>query len=185
MRILGIVFVLSVLGAHAQGSKQELEGYLSKFQEGKSLDAASWMISFEGDTVPFADYRGKWVLIDYWSVGCRPCLKELPALSEFSENNDIPNLEVVAVSVEPDQSRWEKLSPKKVLRLPNLYAGKSIENDVFGLNLSLMQENETFNLITTLPRYSLIDPNGVIVKKELEVKPSSSEFAGYIRTLIE
>ena len=35
-----------------------------------------------------ADFRGKWVLIDFWGLGCRPCLaKGLPKLMRFYEEH--------------------------------------------------------------------------------------------------
>ena len=33
------------------------------------------------------DYRGKWVLFNYWGTYCPPCLDEIPDLIEFSEKH--------------------------------------------------------------------------------------------------
>lgn len=32
-----------------------------------------------------SDYRGKWVIINYWATWCPPCLKELPELDALSK----------------------------------------------------------------------------------------------------
>ena len=34
-----------------------------------------------GQTHRFSDYRGKWVVVNYWATYCGPCLEELPALN--------------------------------------------------------------------------------------------------------
>ncbi len=32
----------------------------------------------------FSDYRGKWVIVNYWSTYCGPCLQEIPALKSIT-----------------------------------------------------------------------------------------------------
>ena len=34
------------------------------------------------------DYRGEWVVINYWATWCAPCRKEIPELSELHEARD-------------------------------------------------------------------------------------------------
>lgn len=45
-------------------------------------DAASEIaaLTLEGEPVRLEDYRGKVVLINFWSGGCGPCLAEMPQL---------------------------------------------------------------------------------------------------------
>ncbi|MEQ9468923.1 MAG: TlpA disulfide reductase family protein [Ekhidna sp.] len=183
MRAFIIVSLLLVVGASAfsQAGKERFE----KYSDGKQLSSDSWMITLEGDTVFFSKYQGKWVLIDYWSVTCKPCIKELPALNQYAQENSIENLEIIGVSVDPTMERWVKLSPKRNLSFPSYFAGRSVDNDLFGLNLSLVQDGETFTLSTTLPRYTLVGPDGVIKENEIELKPSDPEFAKYISSMIK
>ncbi len=37
----------------------------------------------DGKTHSLSDYRGKWVLVNYWATWCPPCLEELPELEGF------------------------------------------------------------------------------------------------------
>ena len=42
----------------------------------------------EGQQHRLSDYRGKWVLVNYWATWCPPCLEELPELESFHSGSD-------------------------------------------------------------------------------------------------
>ncbi|NVK21434.1 MAG: TlpA family protein disulfide reductase [Kangiellaceae bacterium] len=42
------------------------------------------------------DYRGQWLVINFWAEWCPPCLKEIPQLNLLAKNN--PNIAVLGVS---------------------------------------------------------------------------------------
>ncbi|NBB93423.1 MAG: redoxin domain-containing protein [Gammaproteobacteria bacterium] len=35
-----------------------------------------------------ADYRGQWVVVNYWATWCKPCRKEIPDLSELHDSRE-------------------------------------------------------------------------------------------------
>jgi thiol-disulfide isomerase/thioredoxin len=41
----------------------------------------------EGKPVSLSDFRGKWVVVNYWATRCPPCLEEIPDLVDLYENN--------------------------------------------------------------------------------------------------
>jgi thiol-disulfide isomerase/thioredoxin len=46
--------------------------------------------ALEGGEVAVADYRGQWVVLNYWATWCAPCRKEIPELSRMhTERADI------------------------------------------------------------------------------------------------
>lgn len=39
----------------------------------------------DGKSHQFSEYRGKWVVVNYWATYCGPCIAELPALNSVSK----------------------------------------------------------------------------------------------------
>ncbi len=62
----------------------------------------------EGKTVRISDFKGKWVLMDFWGSGCGPCIMAIPELAALSrEMQD----KLVVVSINLDrESVWKKVS---------------------------------------------------------------------------
>jgi len=58
--------------------------------------------SCSNDTAPSAldpgyqQYKGQWLVINYWATWCKPCLREIPELSEL--NHDESNVTVFALN---------------------------------------------------------------------------------------
>lgn len=48
----------------------------------------------DGILVNWDDYRGRWVLVNYWAEWCKPCLEEIPELNHLDKAPDITVLGV-------------------------------------------------------------------------------------------
>ncbi len=52
----------------------------------------------QGKTHHLADYRGKWVLVNFWATWCPPCLAEIPDL--ISLQKDRRDVVVIGIAME-------------------------------------------------------------------------------------
>ncbi|MDD2775129.1 MAG: TlpA disulfide reductase family protein [Gallionella sp.] len=55
------------------------------------------MQDMQGNTLKLADYRGKWVLVNYWATWCPPCLHEIPELNSLHQAHKDRDLVVIGV----------------------------------------------------------------------------------------
>jgi thiol-disulfide isomerase/thioredoxin len=54
----------------------------------------------QGKTHRLADYRGKWVLVNFWATWCPPCLSEIPELVGLHEAHKEGDLVVIGVAMD-------------------------------------------------------------------------------------
>jgi thiol-disulfide isomerase/thioredoxin len=72
-----------------------LSGYAADF----SLE------DIQGKTHRLADYRGKWVLVNFWATWCPPCLSEIPELSSLYNAHKDSDLVVIGIAMDSGSSR--------------------------------------------------------------------------------
>ena len=54
----------------------------------------------QGKVHHLSDYRGKWVLVNFWATWCPPCLSELPELTGLYNSHKNKDLVVIGVVME-------------------------------------------------------------------------------------
>jgi peroxiredoxin len=62
----------------------------------------------DGKKVSLGDYKGKFVLLNFWATWCAPCRKEMPAMSNLHNEFGADALEVVGVHVGPSLAGVKK-----------------------------------------------------------------------------
>jgi thiol-disulfide isomerase/thioredoxin len=60
----------------------------------------------KGASHSLSDYRGKWVIVNYWATWCPPCLDEIPGLVDFYERHKDTDAVVLGVNFEEASKDW-------------------------------------------------------------------------------
>jgi len=77
-----LLFVLLIFTVNIAFSQNYFEASLLQKD---SIAPDFELITLDGDSIHLSDYKGKVVILDFWYVGCRPCLKaymDIKALEE-------------------------------------------------------------------------------------------------------
>ncbi|MEO8332481.1 MAG: TlpA disulfide reductase family protein [Gallionella sp.] len=65
------------------------------------IHAADFVLhDIQGKTHNLADYRGKWVLVNFWATWCSPCLSEIPELSSLHTAHQDKDLVVIGIAMQ-------------------------------------------------------------------------------------
>lgn len=63
-------------------------------------------VTADGQSGRFADHQGKWLVINYWAIWCKPCREEIPELNAFQQQH---RDNVIVMGVDFDQNPADKL----------------------------------------------------------------------------
>lgn len=65
--------------------------------------AADFLLEdIQGRTHRLADYRGKWVLVNFWATWCSPCLSEIPELISLHDAHKDKDLLVIGIAMQSE-----------------------------------------------------------------------------------
>jgi peroxiredoxin len=107
--------------------------------------------SIDGTTFSASDFDGRVWLINFWATWCKPCIDEMPMLSELRSKENGTGLEVVGIALD-DADRARKFAEELSIAYPIL-VGKA---DV------VLTGRRYGNSTGLLPFSVLIDADGII-----------------------
>lgn len=114
-----------------------------------------------GKPLQLTDYRGKYVLLDFWASWCIPCRKGNPHLLELYGKYSKKGFEIIGISDDDSNlDAWRKAVEKDGIGVwKHILRGLKRTEDGFD------RSNDISDLygIHTLPTKILIDPNGIII----------------------
>ncbi len=109
----------------------------------------------EGNMVSLNDFKGKYILIDFWASWCAPCRESNPQLVKVYDIFNKRNFTIIGISIDKDRDRWLKAIESDQLPWTNLS------------NLNGWDEVSTIYGVKAVPQNFLIDPNGIIIDKNI------------------
>lgn len=107
-------------------------------------------VDSHGKEIRLSDYKGKWVIVNYWATWCKPCIEEMPALQKLASDYK-SKLVVLGVS-------FDKLNNDEI----NNFAKKVSVS--YPLMSTFPIENYGIGHMAVLPVTFILNPQGKLVK---------------------
>lgn len=103
-----------------------------------------------GGAVSLSDFRGEWVVVNYWATWCAPCVKEMPELSALHEERE--GVVVLGLAYEDvDDADFFAFLEKAPVSYPIL-------------KVDVYDPPQPFGAPKVLPTTIILDPTGKAVK---------------------
>lgn len=141
-----VIAVLAVIGLLGFGllSKGEASLAVGDTAPDKRLETLG-----SPGTGQIADYRGKWVLVNFWASWCEPCRAEAPILQEFQNRHSANGFTVLGINLFDSTHDALDFTHRYRLTYPQLReAGGDDRKEAYGM--------------TGFPESFLVDPQGQI-----------------------
>ena len=129
--------------------------------------ATQWIEAhdFAGDlmdakTVNLKDYRGRFVLLNFWATWCSPCLKEMPDFEKAYLQMGHDKLVVLAVGMGESIEKIKAFSNKYGFSFPLLADNKMEITKLYG--------------VRNIPVTYMIGPDGVVLGRALGIRDWAS-----------
>jgi peroxiredoxin len=109
------------------------------------------LIGLDGSPIALADFRGKYVLVNFWATWCPPCQREMPDLQAFYRKYQNRNFVLLAIDVEEEAATVADFIQTNNFDFP-------VALDADGM-VSIQYGAEA------LPSSFLIGPDGTLIKR--------------------
>ena len=109
-----------------------------------------------GVSVSLSDFRGKYVLLDFWASWCPPCRAEMPNLVKAYKDYKDKGFDIVGISLDSKADAWAKGVKDLNITWTQLSDLKGWQNSgaaLYGVN--------------SIPHTVLVDKDGTIIAKNL------------------
>jgi cytochrome c biogenesis protein CcmG/thiol:disulfide interchange protein DsbE len=94
------------------------------------------------------EYRGRWVLVNFWASWCVPCRDEAPTLTKFQSEHGGKHFTVLGIDTQDISDDGNKFAKEFGLTYPLLHDGNGDVGHEYGT--------------TGVPENYLIEPNGKV-----------------------
>ena len=126
--------------------------------------------TLDGKQVSLTDYRGKYVLVDFWASWCGPCRQENPTVTKVYNEFKNKNFDILAVSLDEKKGNWLKAVQEDQLAWTQAVDLRGFESDIA----------RRYH-IQAIPQNFLVDPTGRIVAANLRGDELRAALARFIK----
>ena len=107
----------------------------------------------DAQPISLSQFKGKVVLLDFWASWCGPCIADLGTLRKIKAQVAAQPVVFLNISLDANEAAWKQAIAK---------------HEIKGVHVRSEQVAQAYN-VSGIPRYYLVDPQGVIVENDLRV----------------
>ncbi len=108
----------------------------------------------DGSIEQLSDFKGNWVVVNYWATWCPPCIEEMPELQSFHDNYEKRGAMVIGINT-------EMVSKDKLLRFLADYF------ITYPIYTSPPLQESALGRIPGLPTTFIVSPQGNVVARQV------------------
>ncbi len=110
----------------------------------------------DGKIIKLTDYKGKYVMLDFWASWCVPCRKENPNVVKLYQQYHPKGLNIIGISLDENKDAWQKAVNDDRLTWVH---GSELKN----FNGPVVQSFQ----VQAIPSNFIVDPSGKIIAKNI------------------
>lgn len=127
---------------------------------------------FAGKPRKFSEFRGKYVLLDFWATWCKPCLADIPKLKELYAKHNANGFEIIGMDAETigdeEGDSDPEFAKETAERAKQIVTTRGITWTNVTSATAVPVASKIFS-VKALPAKILIDPDGKVVKQFKDV----------------
>lgn len=128
------------------------------------------LINEEGDRIPFSEFQGKTIFLNFWATWCPPCIAEMPNIQKlYKDLGDTDNLAFVMLSLDEDPEKAKAFIRRKEFDFPIYFPGS--------------RRPGVYNS-TAIPTTYVISPDGeIVLEKKGMSNYNTQDFKDFLLSL--
>jgi len=74
--------------------------------------------------------KNKWILLNFWSNGCGPCVKEMDEFVNLYNSIDTTNIEFISIALDQENNQWKKAKATNKIKWPSVWTKNGLASEL-------------------------------------------------------